>query len=59
MRDLANAVGVVNHRSYNAFGVLTDETASAVDCLFGYTGKMFDEVTELQNNVNRWYSHLI
>ncbi|MDD3470435.1 MAG: hypothetical protein PHE53_10745 [Thermoguttaceae bacterium] len=56
VRDLANAVGVVTHRSYNTFGVLTDETASAVDCLFGYTGKMFDDVTELQNNVNRWYN---
>ena len=70
VRDLANAVGVVNHRSYNTFGVLTDEygvsdetgiltageTANAVDCLFGYTGKIFDEVTELQNNVNRWYN---
>ncbi|MDD3470433.1 MAG: RHS repeat-associated core domain-containing protein [Thermoguttaceae bacterium] len=62
---MANAVGVVNHRSYNTFGVLTNEvgvstdgneTASAVDCLFGYTGKMFDDVTELQNNVNRWYN---
>ena len=56
MRDLANAVGIVTHRSYNTFGVLTDETANAVDCIFGYTGKMFDEVTELQNNVNRWYN---
>ncbi len=65
MRDLANAVGIVTHRSYNTFGVLTDEigvssdgneTANAVDCIFGYTGKLFDEVTELQNNVNRWYN---
>ena len=60
----------MTHRSYNTFGVLTDEygvsdetgiltadeTANAVDCIFGYTGKMFDEVTELQNNVNRWYN---
>ena len=56
VRDLATTAGVVTHRSYNAFGVKTDETANAVDCIFGYTGKMYDEVTELQNNINRWYN---
>jgi RHS repeat-associated protein len=26
-----------------------------VDLVFGYTGKLFDETTRLQNNLNRWY----
>jgi len=40
---------------YDAYGNLTDETNAAVDCLFGYTGRQFDEATGLQNNLNRWY----
>jgi RHS repeat-associated protein len=31
------------------------ETHPEVDFLFGYTGKLFDKATGLQNNVNRWY----
>jgi RHS repeat-associated protein len=46
---------IANHRIYDAYGNLTSETDSAVDCLFGYTGRMFDESTGLQNNLNRWY----
>jgi RHS repeat-associated protein len=26
-----------------------------VDCLFGFTGRQFDQATGLQNNLNRWY----
>jgi RHS repeat-associated protein len=26
-----------------------------VDCLFAFTGRMFDDDTGLQNNLNRWY----
>jgi RHS repeat-associated protein len=39
---------------YDAYGNLTSETA-AVDCLFGYTGQLYDNATGLQNNLNRWY----
>jgi RHS repeat-associated protein len=35
-------------------GNVTNETA-AVDHLFGYTGRAYDEETDLQNNHNRWY----
>ena len=26
-----------------------------LDCLFGYTGRAYDKVSGLQNNLNRWY----
>ena len=42
------------HRVMDAFGNVTSETGAAA-CLFGYTGKLFDEETGLQNNWNRWY----
>jgi RHS repeat-associated protein len=47
--------GVANHRKYDSFGNLTGETNSAVDLLFGFTGRLYDEITELQNNTTRWY----
>ena len=34
---------------------MQSETNSAVDCLFGYTGRLHDEASGLQNNLNRWY----
>jgi RHS repeat-associated protein len=60
VRDLAEydeasgTTSVVNHITYDAFGNVTSETA-AVDHLFGYTGRAYDEETDLQNNHNRWY----
>jgi RHS repeat-associated protein len=47
---------VTNHRAYDSFGNLTSETNSAVDLLFGFTGKAFDDDTGQQNNLNRWYN---
>jgi hypothetical protein len=56
VRDIVDSDGiVVNHRNYDSFGNLTSETNAAVDFLFGYTGRAFDESTGLQNNLNRWY----
>ena len=55
--DLNEGTGVttvVNHRRYNAFGNRISQTG-AVDVIFGYTGKLFDESIGLQNNLNRWY----
>ncbi len=46
---------VANHRVYDAYGHLKSETNAAVDCLFGYTARPFDNDTGLQNNLNRWY----
>ena len=60
IRDIADlnegngSTSVVNHRRYNAFGKRIIQTG-AVDVIFGYTGKRFDEATGLQNNLNRWY----
>ncbi|MDR2440193.1 MAG: RHS repeat-associated core domain-containing protein [Planctomycetaceae bacterium] len=46
--------GVVAHFEYNAFGQLLSKTGNT-DCVFKYTGKMTDDVTGLQWNINRWY----
>jgi RHS repeat-associated protein len=52
---------IVNHRVYDSFGNLVNSTnpttgqAAAVDCVFGYTGEMFDQITGLQYNWQRWY----
>ncbi|MCL2120048.1 MAG: hypothetical protein FWH27_16650, partial [Planctomycetaceae bacterium] len=55
VRDIVDTNGkVVAHREYNAFGKVTRATGK-FDCIFGYTGKMFDAVTGLQWNINRWY----
>jgi RHS repeat-associated protein len=55
VRDIVNADGkVVNHIEYNAFGKVTKQTGKS-GCVFGYTGKMFDDATALQWNINRWY----
>ena len=45
---------MVHHISYDTFGNVTGHTA-AVDHLFGYTGKLSDPATGLQNNLHRWY----
>jgi len=44
---------VVSHLEYNAFGKLVSATGGKP--LFRYTGKMFDDATGLQWNINRWY----
>lgn len=56
VRDLVDDSGVVqNHKEYDAFGNVVAESVPAVDTVFGYTGKLFDDTTGLQNNLNRWY----
>jgi RHS repeat-associated protein len=50
-----NATKGANHPVYNAFGELKSQTNAAVDCLFGYTGRAFDQAAQLQNNGHRWY----
>jgi RHS repeat-associated protein len=55
VRDVVDATGkVLNHIEYNAFGKVVRQTGKS-DCVFGYTGKMFDDATALQWNINRWY----
>lgn len=61
IRDIAShdssthATTIENHRAYDAFGNLLSETNAAVDLLFGYTGRLWDEASQLQNNLHRWY----
>jgi RHS repeat-associated protein len=59
IRDLAitndGITSIANHRVYDSFGNLESQTNAAVDCLFGYTGRAYDNNTGLQNNLNRWY----
>ncbi len=59
IRDIADLSGsttsVTNHRRFGAYGNLVSESNSAVDMLFAYTGKLYDENTQLQNNLFRWY----
>ena len=65
VRDIAlynsgnDTTTIQNHRVYNAYGKLTSESNSAVNLLFGFTGRLFDESTGLQNNLNRWYDPLV
>jgi len=54
VRTVVDARGcVISNLEYNAFGVLINATGDKP--LFRYTGKMFDDATGLQWNVNRWY----
>jgi RHS repeat-associated protein len=55
------------HRAFDSFGNIIDETcydaegeeisssAYHLDQAFAYTGRFFDKLTGLQNNLNRWY----
>ncbi|NLE37604.1 MAG: hypothetical protein GX621_06220, partial [Pirellulaceae bacterium] len=54
--DVNDETTIANHRTFDAFGNLkTVSPAATVDCLFAFTGRMLDEDTGLQNNLNRWY----
>jgi RHS repeat-associated protein len=64
-RDLAqynagtDTTSITNHRVYDSFGNLVSETNAAVDHLFGFTARPWDEETDLQYNLNRWYDPVI
>lgn len=51
-------IGIANisHIVYDSYGNITSGTNPI---LFGYTGKLFDTSTNLQNNINRWYDPTI
>jgi RHS repeat-associated protein len=61
LRDIADlnegtgVTSITNHRTSNSFGKLISETNAAVDMLFAFTGKQYDEATALQHNLFRWY----
>jgi len=46
---------VVNHLIYDAFGRVRSESNPAVDSFFLFTARPFDQDSQLQNNLNRWY----
>jgi RHS repeat-associated protein len=64
-RDLAeynagtDTTSITNHRVFDSFGNLVSETNAAVDHLFGFTARPWDEETDLQYNLNRWYDPVI
>ena len=60
--DDATGTSIATHRVFTSFGQQVSQVdpstglpTSAVDCLFGFTGRPFDNATQLQNNDNRWY----
>ncbi|MCA9224658.1 MAG: RHS repeat-associated core domain-containing protein, partial [Planctomycetales bacterium] len=56
VRDLVDSTGtVVNHLVYDSFGQLTSETNAAVDHLFGFTGREYDEETGMNYYRARYY----
>jgi RHS repeat-associated protein len=61
LRDIADrnettgVTTVTNHRDYETFGTRLSETNSAVDLIFGFTSRLLDETTGLQDNWRRPY----
>jgi RHS repeat-associated protein len=58
IRDLAlvSSGALANHINFDSYGRILSETNTAVDSLFGYTNREFDEETGLQYNRARYYS---
>jgi RHS repeat-associated protein len=50
-----DTASVIKHVTYDAFGNVTSDGASAVASLFLFTARPYDADTQLQNNLNRWY----
>ena len=60
VRDLADSTGtVVNHIRYDSFGNVTGETNTAVDHLFGFTGREHDDESGLAYFRARYYDPVI
>ena len=63
--SITQTAAVVNHLIYNAFGILVSSTdgnsnnPTSISPLlkYRYTGKYYDDLTGLQNNINRWYDN--
>ncbi|MDA1051866.1 MAG: FG-GAP-like repeat-containing protein [Planctomycetota bacterium] len=51
----SNTTTIANHRVFDAFGNITSQTNAAIGTLFAFTGRPFDQETNLQYNLNRWY----
>ncbi len=56
VRDVINKVAALkNHLTYDAFGKITNETATSIDFLYGFTGLLRDEATVYYLTQTRWY----
>jgi len=53
--DATTTAAVENHIQYDSFGNIVEESAPAVEFRFTYTGREFDEDTELYYYRARWY----
>jgi RHS repeat-associated protein len=59
VRDVVDRNGVVqNHLSYDSFGNITNETNSAINVRFTYTGREFDAATGLYYYRSRYFDPL-
>jgi RHS repeat-associated protein len=58
VRDLLafSSQTIVDHRDYDGFGNIVQDTASTVGDRYGFTGREFDSVTGLQYNRERYYN---
>jgi RHS repeat-associated protein len=50
-----NTTTIESHRRFDAFGVMVSQTNSSFQILFLFTGRPYDDSTNIQNNINRWY----
>jgi RHS repeat-associated protein len=56
IRDIVKSDGTVaDHLDYNSFGKLISVTKNTDSTYFAYTGKLIDNDSKLQWNINRWY----
>ncbi len=61
VRDIAEydavtgITSIANHIVYDSFGNRNSETNAAIDSLFGFTGREWDDAVDLQYNRARWY----
>jgi len=51
----SGATAIVDRRSYDAFGNLTNQAGTHQQHLIGFTGRPLDAHAGLQNNLHRWY----
>ena len=59
VRDLSNSTGTIqNHIKYESFGKVTSESNSAVNHLYGFTGRERDEEAGLSYHRGRYYDPL-
>jgi len=53
--DSVNGTDIDTHRVFDSFGNVVPGGFGSATLLFGFTGRLFDEATQLQYNLNRWY----